>query len=156
MTDQSGGDAELAQRRGGQVGVGAALAMGGLLMLAAYSNPALAGLVLLATLAVSGFAQRLGQRIGPRIAGRGLLLALGWGALAGLACLGAAAVTAGGLGLLWAGYDGFSDPHLFYNYVRKPVLAVLLYGLMPALLWGTLAGGVLWGLTRARKLPSAK
>jgi hypothetical protein len=57
---------------------------------------------------------------------------------------------------LWAGYDGFSDAHLFYNYVRKPMLAVLLYGLMPAVLWGTLAGGVLWGLTRARKPPAAQ
>jgi hypothetical protein len=58
------------------------------------------------------------------------------------------------LGLIWAGYDGFSDPHLLYNYLRKPVLAVLAYGFMPALLLGFVAGSLLFVLTRPRKKPT--
>ena len=40
------------------------------------------------------------------------------------------------LGLIWAGYDGFSDRYLVGNYLGKPVLAVLGYGLMPATVLG--------------------
>jgi hypothetical protein len=57
--------------------------------------------------------------------------------------------------MIWAGYDGLSDRHLLYNYLRKPVLAVLGYGLMPAVLLGTICGGVLWALTRPRRKAAA-
>ncbi len=155
MAEQQGEDGGLPARRGGQVGVVAAVAMGGLLAFAAGNHPALVACVAVTTVVVASLAHRLGQPVGVRVARAGFLSALGWGALSGLACLAGAACCAGVLGMIWAGYDGFSDRHLLYNYLRKPVLAVLGYGLMPALLLGTICGGVLWALTRAARKSDA-
>ena len=155
MAEQQGDDGGLSARRGGQVGAVAAVAMGGLLAFAARGNVALVACVTAATIAVAVLAHRLGQPVGVRISRGGFLSALGWGALSGLACLAGAACCAGVLGMIWAGYDGLSDRHLLYNYLRKPVLAVLGYGLMPALLLGTICGGVLWALTRAARKSAA-
>lgn len=99
-------------------------------------------------------AHRVGRAVGRRIARGSLGSALGWSLLSGLACLVCAALCAGALGLTWAAYDRFSDPYLLRNYLGKPVMAVLLYGLMPASLWGLLCGTVLWALTRRRTPPS--
>jgi len=137
--------------RGSLVGVSAALGMGGLLALSVVGNLALLACVLAATLVVARFAHRLGPWTAMKIEGRGLLPALGYGVLSGLACLLCTALCAAGLGLIWAGYDGFSDRYLVGNYLGKPVLAVLGYGLMPATVLGALCGGVLWGWGRVRK-----
>lgn len=140
-------------KMGEYVGMGSAWLMGALLAVAARGNTALLLCVLMTTFMVAQGARRVGRSAGPHIARRSLLPALGIGALSGLICLGYAAVCAGVLGLIWAGYDGFSDPHLLHNYLRKPVLAVLGYGFMPALLLGIVAGSLLFALTRPRKKP---
>lgn len=151
MRQQQGDDDGLGRRRGEQVGVGGALAMGGILAAAAYSNPALVACVAAATVAVALFAHRIGRAVGGRMARASIVEGLGLGILSGLACLACAAFCAGVLGMIWAAYDGFRDDFLLHNYLRKPVVAVLMYGLMPATLWGLLCGGALWGLTRRRQ-----
>lgn len=154
MAEQQGDDDRLGQQRGGQVGAGGALAMGALLAMAAHSNAALVACVAAATGVVAVFAHWLGRTVGQRIARGSIVTALGWGLLSGLACLGCAAFCAGVLGMIWAAHDGFADPFLLHNYLRKPVLAVGMYGLMPATLWGLLCGIVLWRLTRRRRAVS--
>ena len=153
MVDPQGGNDSLGPRRGGQVGISGTLAMGVLLALAASGNRSLVACVVAGTAFVAPFAARIGREAGRRIAQGSIGSALGWGLLSGLLCLGCATVAAGVLGMLWAAFDGFSDPFLLRNYLRKPMLAVLLYGLFPAALWGLLCGVVLWALTRRRQPP---
>lgn len=151
MSETQGEGRSPAAARGSLVGIAAALGMGGLLALSALGNLALMACLLVSTLAVARFAHRLGPWTATKIEGGGFLKALGYGVLSGLACLLCAALCAAVLGLIWAGYDGFSDRYLVGNYLGKPVLAVLAYGLMPATVLGALCGGVLWGWGRVRK-----
>lgn len=153
------GDRLVAEQRaaalGGRVGSGAAVVTGAVLALCALSNPALVACVVAATVAVAWMAQRVGQVAGPAIARRSALSALGVGVGCGLICLLGCALSAAGLGLIWAGYDGFRDPYLVRSYLGKPFLAVLGYGLFPAIVVGALSGIGLWGLTR-RAVPHSQ
>lgn len=151
MSETQGEGRSPVEARGSLVGMSAAFGMGGLLALSVIGNLALMACVLVATLAVARFAHRLGPWTATKIEGRGFLPSLGYGVLSGLACLLCTALCAALLGLIWAGYDGFSDRYLVGNYLGKPVLAVLGYGLMPATVLGALCGGVLWGWGRVRK-----
>lgn len=153
-SDDPAGAEQRAARLGGRVGSGAAVLTGTLLSLYALSNPALVACVVAATVAVAWLAQRVGQVAGPAIARRSALSALGVGVGCGLICLLGCALSAAGLGLIWAGYDGFRDPYLVRSYLGKPFLAVLGYGLFPAIVVGALSGIVLWGLTRRAGLRS--
>ena len=133
---------------GGYVGIGAAIVTGSLLGISASGNLGLLVCVAVATVAVASLAQRVGQVAGPAIARRSLLPSVGVGIVCGLICLVGCAFFAAFLGLIWAGFDGFRDHYLVRNYLGKPFLAVLGYGLFPAIVVGILSGIVLWGLTR--------
>ena len=148
LAEDSSGALPRAARLGGQVGIGAAVVTGALLAFSAMSNPALLACVVAATVAVAALAERVGHTAGPAIARRSVLPAAGVGVLCGLVCLLGCALIAAGLGLIWAGADGFRDRYLVRNYLGKPFLAVLGYGLLPATAVGLLSGILLWGLTR--------
>ena len=133
---------------GGYVGIGAAIVTGSMLAVSASGNLGLLVCVGVGTVAVASLARRVGRVAGPVIARRSVLPSVGVGIACGLICLVGCAFFAASLGLIWAGFDGFRDHSLVRNYLGKPFLAVLGYGLFPAIVVGILSGIVLWGLTR--------
>lgn len=144
-----------AARTGQHVSMAASIAMGVVLVVATANHLPLAICVGIGTLVVTLFCIRAGAAAGRQIARRPLWAAPLIGIAGGLSALLTAACVAGLLGACWSFADhNLSLAELWRSYVRKPFLAVLLYGIPFAATLGTLTGLVIAGWLRLTSKPT--
>ncbi len=140
MESDSDRMATRASRVGAWVGVGCVALSA--LVLAVMVRPSVSLVLAVLAMAVPQCicANRVGLRIGPKIASGPALASVPLGALAGLVVLLCTALTASGVGLCWGIFDGIRGNDWAYSYVGKPFVAVLFYGFWIATPLGVLAG----------------